>query len=95
MKIWGEIPKILGIYDKQKNVKKVDKTASVVSKRDVVSISNSARDFQSIMKSLKEVPDVRQDKVNDLKGKYETGNYSISGKEISDKLINSVFDKKA
>jgi negative regulator of flagellin synthesis FlgM len=95
MKIWGEIPKIFGIYDKQKNVNKVDKTSAVVSKKDVVSISNQAKDFQTVMRALKEVPEVREEKVRELSEKYEAGNYDVSGKDIAEKMLKSVFDTKA
>lgn len=95
MKIWGEIPKVLGISGGNKNVGKVDKTASVASKKDVVSISNQAKDFQTIMKALKDVPDMRMDKVNELAGKYQSGNYDVSGNDIADKIVKSVIDTKA
>ena len=95
MKIWGEIPRILGVYDKNKNVGKVDKSSGVASKKDVVSISNQAKDYQTIMKALRDIPDVRQDRVNELMQKFESGSYDVSGKDIADSIIKSVIDKKA
>lgn len=94
MKIWGEIPKVLGIYDKQKNLNKIDKTAGTASKKDIVSISSQAKDYQTVMKALRDVPDVRQDKVNELVDKYQSGNYDVNGKDIADKIIKSVLDKR-
>lgn len=95
MKIWGEIPKVLGISSNQKNVSKVDKVSGVAAKKDVVSISNQAKDFQTIMKALRDVPDMRQDKVNELAEKYQSGNYDVSGNDIADKILKSVIDTKA
>lgn len=95
MKIWGDIPKISGVYDSQKNFGKVDKASGVTPKKDVVSISNQAKDFQTVLKSLKDIPDVRNDKVQELSEKYKSGNYNVSGKSIADRIINSAFDKKA
>jgi negative regulator of flagellin synthesis FlgM len=95
MKIWGDIPKVLGNYDKQKNVSRVDKASSVVSKKDVVSISNKAKDFQTAMKAAKDAPDIRSEKVNELIDRYESGNYNVSGKDVADKVINSMLDTKA
>lgn len=95
MKIWGDIPKVLGIYDKQKNVGKVDKANAVASKKDVVSISDKAKDYQTVIRALKDIPDVRADKVAELSEKYQAGNYNISGNDIADKVIRTVFDKKA
>lgn len=94
MRIPGDIPKITGIYDKQKSVNKIEKTSAVSSKKDVVSISNQAKDFQTVQKALKNVPDIRQNKVNELMVKYESGQYNASGKDIADNIVKSIFDKK-
>ncbi|MCX7923031.1 MAG: flagellar biosynthesis anti-sigma factor FlgM [Clostridia bacterium] len=94
MKIWGEFSKVFGVYDKQKNVNRVEKTAGVASKKDVVSISNQAKDFQTVMKAIKETPDVRKDKVDELAGKYQSGNYSVDGKDIADRIVKSMVDKR-
>ncbi|MDF2523849.1 MAG: Anti-sigma-28 factor FlgM family protein [Clostridiales bacterium] len=94
MKIWGEIPKVSGIYDKNKKLNKVDGIAGIATKKDVISISNQAKDFQTVMKALKDVPDVRQEKVKELTEKFETGVYSASGKDIADKILKSVLDKR-
>ena len=95
MRIPGDIPKITGIYDKQKNINRTDKSNAVASKKDIVSISTQAKDFQTIFRALKDVPDIRQGKVNELSERYESGNYDIDGNDVAEKVINSVFDKKA
>jgi negative regulator of flagellin synthesis FlgM len=92
MKIWGEIPKILGVYDKQKSIGKVDKTSGVSAKKDVVSISNQAKDYQTAMKAIKDVPDIRQDKVKELSEKFDSGTYSVSGNDVADKVLKSIID---
>jgi negative regulator of flagellin synthesis FlgM len=92
MKIWGGIPKILGVYDKQKNVGKVDKTSGVSNKKDVLSISNQAKDFQTVMKAIKDIPDIRQDKVKELSEKYDSGTYNVSGNDVADKVLKSMME---
>lgn len=94
MKIWGEIPKVSGVYNKQKSVGKVDKPGSVASKKDVVSISSQAKDYQTVMKALKDTPDVRNELVDRLKEKYEAGQYEVKETDIADKIVKSVMDKK-
>jgi len=94
MKIWGEIPKVSGVYNKQKSVGKVDKAGNVSSKKDVVSISNEAKDFQTVMKALKKAPDIRQEVVDKLKDKYEAGKYEVKETDVADKILKSVTDKK-
>lgn len=94
MKIWGEIPKIFGIYDKQKNISKVEKASGISSRKDVVSISNQAKDFQTVMKALRETPDIRLDKVKELTDKLESGKYDVRGKDVADRILKSIIDKK-
>ncbi len=94
MKIWGDIPKVQGIYNKQKRVEKPGKAGKTGSTGDVVSISGKAKDFQTVLKALKNVPDVRTEKVNELSSKYRSGSYDTSGKDIADKIIDSILDKK-
>lgn len=95
MKIWGNIPGISGIYDKQKKIGRTDKTSTIASKKDAVSISNQAKDFQTVMKALKNVPDMRMDKVEELSVKYEAGSYNVNGRDVADRIIKSIIDKKA
>jgi len=95
MRIPGDISKITGVYGTQKSVSKIEKTGSVSSRKDVVSISNEAKDFQTIFKALKEVPDIRQDKVDSILGSIEAGNYNVSSRDVAERIVRSVFDKKA
>lgn len=95
MRIPGDLPKVAGIYGTQKNTGRIGKTEAAASKKDVLSISNAAKDFQTVNKALKDVPDMRQNKVAELLGKFETGSYNVTGKDVADKVINTVFDKKA
>lgn len=95
MRIPGDISKITGIYGSQKNTGRISKTGAIVSKKDVLSISNEAKDFQTVTRALKDVPDVRQNRVDELLDKFETGSYNVSGQDVAEKVLKSVFDKKA
>ncbi|RCX14775.1 FlgM family anti-sigma-28 factor [Anaerobacterium chartisolvens] len=94
MKVWGEIPKILGIYENQKSVKKIEAASEIKSKKDVVSISSHAKDLQTVIKAIKDMPDIRQDKVSEISLRFKTGVYNVDGKETADKILKSVLDKK-
>ncbi|HHV59488.1 MAG TPA: flagellar biosynthesis anti-sigma factor FlgM [Clostridiaceae bacterium] len=94
MKIWGDIQKVSGVYNKHSRVNRTEKPVSVNGKKDTVSISGEAKDFQTVMRALKDVPDVRRDKVDALAEKYRSGSYTVSGKETADKIIKSVLDKR-
>lgn len=90
MKIWEGIPKVSGIYDNRKSINKTEKTDNVTGKKDVVSISNQAKDIQTAMKALKDIPDIRKDKVEKLTRKLETGTYGVTEEDIADKILKSI-----
>ena len=94
MKIWGEIPRIPGIYDKQKNIARLEKAGAAASKKDMLSISDQAKDYQTAVKALKDVPDVRQEKVRGITARIEAGQYDVSGRDVADKLVKPLLDKK-
>jgi negative regulator of flagellin synthesis FlgM len=95
MRIPGDISKITGVYGAQKNRGRVERTGTVASKKDVLSISTEAKDFQTVYRALREVPDIRGDKVSSIETSIGNGSYNVSGRDVADKVIKSVFDIKA
>jgi len=94
MRISGDVPKIIGIYDKVKNHGQAGGVGAVTPKADVVSISSTAKDYQTAMKSLKDVPDVRSGKVDEIASRYQSGNYNVSGADIADSILKAAFDRR-
>lgn len=80
---------------RKKNVEKVsanDKQNSSVVESDEVSISEKGKDVSEMTSTLKEMPDVRADKVAELKERIANGTYNISGKDIASKIINTALE---
>ena len=80
---------------RKKNVEKVsanDKQNSSVVESDEVSISEKGKDVSEMTRTLKEMPDVRADKVADLKERIANGTYNMSGKDIASKIINTALE---
>lgn len=90
-----DVSKIAGIYDQHKNVGRVGKTEAVAAKKDIRSISSQAKDFQTVYKALKDVPDIRQPRVDELSLKYESGGYDVDGKDIMENVAKNTYDRKA
>ena len=44
------------------------------------------------MNALKNVPDVRQDRVDEISAKLAKNEYKISGDDIADRILNGGFD---
>jgi negative regulator of flagellin synthesis FlgM len=55
---------------------------------DSVSLSSKAKEVADIVLALKAAPDVRENLVNEIRAKIESGNYSASGKDIVQKILN-------
>ncbi len=93
MKI-NNIEKILGVYKKQgiqnKKVGKVSE-ATGVSKGDKIELSHEARDFQIALQALKQVPDIREGKVEELKRRIVSGAYNVSAEEVADKIMEGLI----
>ncbi|NLN64333.1 MAG: flagellar biosynthesis anti-sigma factor FlgM [Clostridiaceae bacterium] len=93
MKIWGDNPRVFGVYNHTNTVGKVQKTENVASKRDGYKISSQAKDYQAVMKALRDVPDIRQDKVREISERLESGQYKVETRDISDKIISKLLGK--
>lgn len=74
------------------NVKNATK-AKGSSFRDMLEISQTGKDYQVARQIVARTPDVRDDRVNDIKQQMEAGTYDISAEAIADKLVNSYFDE--
>lgn len=84
-----QVQTILKAYGDQSKVAKNTKTerSGPVQKRDEVILSSEAKEFGQILQALKKLPDVRDDKVNELTKKIESGTYNIDSKDIAEKLV--------
>lgn len=81
------VQKVLKGYNK--NVGKVNKTGKAEMKRDQIEISQSSKDFQIAMDAFKKLPDVRQDKVDDIKSEIDKGTYKPSAEDIIKKMMSN------
>lgn len=93
MKIWGNIPKVFGVYNNASKVDKSSRVGEVASRKDELTISGTAKDFNVAMKAVRQVPDIRQDKVNAILNKMENGNYSVPVSDVAQKIAESLNQK--
>ncbi len=83
--------KVSQLYQ-QNSTQKLNKT-NAVSKKDRVEISQLGKDFQIAKQVVAQAPDIRQDKVNELKQRMASGTYNVSLEEVADKMVDSYFNK--
>ncbi len=70
--------------------KKVAST-NKVSSSDSLVISQSGKDYQIAKQAVQNVPDVREDKVAQIKAAMASGTYNVTAEELADKLVDSYF----
>ena len=75
------------INDKQKAENTSDKAEKNVAKTDTVNISDAAKEIQEVRKELDNIPEVRAEKVEQLKNQIENGTYEIKSEEIAEKML--------
>ncbi|MBN2221437.1 MAG: flagellar biosynthesis anti-sigma factor FlgM [Vallitaleaceae bacterium] len=64
--------------------------SAVATSKDEVTFSSFAMELAGAKKEVDKVPDVRMDKVNDIKAQIEAGKYNIAASQIADKLLGRI-----
>jgi negative regulator of flagellin synthesis FlgM len=59
----------------------------------VVNLSQASKEAQHIEEIVASEPDVREDKVAELKEKIETGKYEMDNEAVADKLVDAFVDE--
>ncbi len=80
---------VANIYTKDMKVSHVEATNKVSQAQDNIKISETGKDYAFAQKVLKDVPDVRQDKIDAVMNKMKNNEYSVSSEDIADKLFSS------
>lgn len=94
MKIWGDNPRVSGIYNHTNPVGKVIRQNGIALKKDEFKISGLAKDYQAVMKALRNIPDIRQEKVQEISSKIDKGQYNVKARDISNKIIQMLSGKE-
>ncbi len=92
----GGADKIFKTYQVNRK-KEVKEVANVDNRKDELSISQKAMDYSIVNKGIniiKAMPDIREDKVKEIKDRMEKGIYNVDGKDVAEKILADRFDKK-
>lgn len=63
------------------------KSTDSVKKRDEVQISRTGRDCQVAKQAVAAAPDIREDRVIQVKGRMASGNYKVDNGDFAAKLL--------
>lgn len=92
MRISGNVQGVAGIYTNDKKISKVENVNKLNLGRDDIKISSKAKDYSVAMNALKNIPDIRQDRVDEVAKKLANNEYNVSGDDIAEKILNDSFD---
>lgn len=63
------------------------KGADSIKKRDEVQISRAGRDYQVAKQAVSEAPDIREDRVIQVRSRMASGNYKVDNGDFAAKLL--------
>jgi negative regulator of flagellin synthesis FlgM len=87
----SNLDKILAVYKKQgiQPGRIYGETKDNAQQRaDRIELSQQAMDFQVALKALSGLPDIREQKVADIKSRIEAGKYRVEARDIADRIID-------
>lgn len=64
----------------------VKRTARLSKAEDSLELSRTGQEYQIAKNAVAEAPDVREDRVAEVKAKYESGKYEVSAEQLAAKL---------
>ena len=88
MKVDGTSMSPIGSIQAANRIKQVEKK-TVVSETDRIAVSDKAQVFQSLLQKAKEIPSVREERVQALTEQIEQGEFKVNGQKIADKLLEA------
>jgi negative regulator of flagellin synthesis FlgM len=59
----------------------------------IVNLSQALKETQLIKEIISSEPDIREDKVSELKQKIESGKYTIDNNAVADKIVDSFIEE--
>lgn len=75
------------VYQSNTNYK--TKSANASYNSDKIEISTLGKEFQTAKAAVSQAPDVREDKIAEIKAKMDAGTYHVSGMDFANKIVDN------
>lgn len=82
----NHVQQVLKVYGENNKVNAAAKTERI-SKRDEIEFSSEGQLIQKAQDAIKNLPEIRGEKVAILKQSVKSGNYTINGEEVMKKML--------
>lgn len=79
----------------QANANYKTKAANASYSSDKVEISSLGREYQVAKSAVAQIPDVREDKVAEIKAMMKAGTYHVSGMDFASKMLDNYTSELA
>lgn len=76
-----------GVREKKRPDVSAGEDSGDVASKDKVVLSPEARQIQKAKELIEDLPDVRKEKVEEIKSRLEAGTYEIDGEKVASKMI--------
>lgn len=76
----------------QQDVKAQEQAVQQKAKTDKVQISQAALDTQKAAEAMKDAPDIREDKVRDIKLEVDSDRYHRPAEQVATNMLNEGFE---
>jgi len=73
--------------EQQRNAEQVQGGGKTNAAGDMVNISSQGSQIQQIKSMIKNIPDIRQDRVDAVKQNWESGNYQVNSDKVANAMI--------
>ncbi len=83
------------VHQKKQADQAADQAKESATKTDTVVISEAAKRIQETRAKLDEVPDVREDKVAELRNQIQSGTYQVDAQKTAEKLLKEQLGNAA
>ena len=70
-------------------VKKEERVKSAKAEVNLFSVSREGQEYSAIRKAIANTPDIREEKVADIKARMENGTYNVSSADVARKILES------
>ncbi len=84
--LYGKVQEL----NKNQETEKKEGTQKADSNKDKISLSGRATEINELMGLIEKLPEVRMDKVEELKKAIDTGNYNFDSLKVAEKILEEI-----
>ena len=78
---------IQNLYNVSRPASKANAPAAAADFKDKLNISGAGKDLQIANQAVAAAPDVREDRIAELRSAYQSGSYDVSSSDFADKIL--------